>query len=448
MGSDFLREHARGVGSWNKVAVKVFVLPGGVILSAFVLLHATGLLPLSAPTVQFYYYGVLLAGTLIAWRFRATRIVFSLLTLFLAHRALEFFLAARTASTGPGQIAFEAISFLVPLNYAVFSAARERGWSMAAVLPRVALLFLESVFVAAICRPDQVSVPSFLHPEFLGRHWLHLRVQPLGVLAFGITMALLAGRLFLYRKPAESGLLWSLTAFFLSLEYRHLPVVASAYVATGCLILASSVVENSYVLAYHDELTSLPSRRAFNEAILRLEKPYAIAAVDIDHFKCFNDTYGHDIGDQVLRMVASKLERVSGGGQAYRVGGEEFTILFPGKTMKDTVDHLELLRMVIQDARFRVRAGKERRSRTHSNDRRKTMKSRPGTRTPALVEPADQELSVTVSIGVAEATGQLREVEQVIRVADKALYRAKQAGRNQVALGSAMRTRKVAGQSA
>jgi len=99
----------------------------------------------------------------------------------------------------------------------------------------------------------------------------------------------------------------------------------------SCVLAAGSIVETSYLLAYHDELTTLPSRRAFHDALLRLEAPYSIAMVDIDHFKRCNDTYGHDTGDQVLRMVASRLARVSGGGQAYRCGGEEFAILFSGK---------------------------------------------------------------------------------------------------------------------
>src|SRR5258708_6206366 len=112
------------------------------------------------------------------------------------------------------------------------------------------------------------------------------------------------------------------------------------YFGTAALGLASSIVENSYSLAYQDELTGLASRRAFNDALLRLKAPYTIAAVDIDHFKRINDTFGHDTGDQVLRLVASRLARVSGGGEPFRVGGEEFTILFPGRAAKDVTDHL------------------------------------------------------------------------------------------------------------
>jgi PleD family two-component response regulator len=155
-----------------------------------------------------------------------------------------------------------------------------------------------------------------------------------------------------------------------------------------------------------------------------------VAVVDIDHFKSFNDTYGHDTGDQVLRMVAARLARVSGGGEAFRVGGEEFSILFSGKAVKEVVEHLERLRILIQSSTFRVRGGEERRTVTRGPDRRTVARGKRARR----VHPQNSsgELSVTVSIGVAGPTSRLREVEQVIQAADKALYRAKQGGRNRV----------------
>lgn len=86
-------------------------------------------------------------------------------------------------------------------------------------------------------------------------------------------------------------------------------------------------------MAYQDELTSLPGRRALKEYLLKLGSEYTIAMFDIDHFKKFNDTHGHDVGDQVLRMVASKLATVSGRGKSFRYGGEEFTLVFSEKSL-------------------------------------------------------------------------------------------------------------------
>ncbi len=101
-----------------------------------------------------------------------------------------------------------------------------------------------------------------------------------------------------------------MAAVFLWLQFAPVGKASDAYVATAALILAASLIETSYVLAYHDELTGIRGRRAFNESLLSLDQQYAIAIVDIDHFKKFNDTYGHDVGDQVLCMVAKRLSQV------------------------------------------------------------------------------------------------------------------------------------------
>jgi diguanylate cyclase (GGDEF)-like protein len=430
----------------SKGTLKSLFVPGGILLLAAVVLLSGGFLSISAAAVDFYYYAVFVAGIVLAWRFHASRILFALGMLLLAHRAVEFFSAGRAISTGPGRIAFEAICLLVPLNFIVTPLLRERGLGIPAITPRVLLLFLESVFVAVICRPGEKTSPAFLHAALLDRSWFHwTKIPQLALLAFAAAFVVLLARLLLYHKPLESGLLWALAATILSLQTNAVDRIGVAYWATAGLVLLASIIENTYVLAYHDELTSLPARRAFNEALLRLETPYAIAVVDIDHFKSFNDTYGHDTGDQVLSMVAARLARVTGGGQAFRVGGEEFSIFFRGKSMKEVVPHLDSLRIAIEEAKFRVRSTPERRSNLRDGGRRKEDKKATEARSRGARKPATQpsldELSVTVSIGVAEPTPKAHEVEQVIQAADKALYRAKKAGRNRVETASETRTR-------
>jgi diguanylate cyclase (GGDEF)-like protein len=171
-------------------------------------------------------------------------------------------------------------------------------------------------------------------------------------------------------------------------------------------------------MAYHDELTRLPARRALNDALLRVDGTYTVAMVDVDHFKKFNDTHGHDVGDQVLRMVAGRLAQVPGGGRAFRYGGEEFAVLFPGKTAAESAPHLETLRTSVAHATFTTR-GQDRPKRKPKSARARSMSGR--------------QLAVTVSIGAAEARGSVLP-EQVVKAADKALYRAKEGGRNRVAL--------------
>ena len=431
----------------SKGTLKSLFVPGGILLLAAVVLLSGGFLSISAAAVDFYYYSVFVAGILLAWRFHASRVLFALGMLLMAHRAVEFFSAGRALATGPGRIAFEAICFLVPLNFIVTPLLRERGLGIPAIAPRVLVLFLESVFVAVICRPGEKTSPAFLHAALFTRSWFHWTKMPqLALLAFVAAFVVLLVRLLLYHKPLESGLLWALVATFLSLQSNAVDRIGVAYWATAGLVLVASIIENTYVLAYHDELTSLPARRAFNEALLRLETPYAIAVVDIDHFKSFNDTYGHDTGDQVLSMVAARLARVSGGGQAFRVGGEEFSILFRGKSMKEVVPHLEALRTVFEESKFRVRATPDRRANLRDGGRRKEDKKAGEGRLRAAArklpaESALSELSVTVSIGVAEPAPKAHEVEQVIQAADKALYRAKKAGRNRVETAGETRSR-------
>src|SRR3989441_13015310 len=84
-------------------------------------------------------------------------------------------------------------------------------------------------------------------------------------------------------------------------------------------------------MAYQDSLTGLPARRALNEALLRLGGHYTVAMLDVDHFKRINDHHGHDVGDQVLKMIAAKLAQVTGGGKAYRYGGEGVAGIFAGR---------------------------------------------------------------------------------------------------------------------
>ena len=134
-----------------------------MLLAACVVFQgAFGSIPPAA--VHFYFYSVFAAGIVLAWRFHSSRILFALLTLFLAQRALEFFSSGRTAAAGPGRIALEAVAFLLPLNFIAFSVFRERGLVFPAIIPRMALLFFESVFVAIICRPGELMGPAFLTP--------------------------------------------------------------------------------------------------------------------------------------------------------------------------------------------------------------------------------------------------------------------------------------------
>jgi GGDEF domain-containing protein len=412
----------------TRKTVKSILFPGGAIVLAAALLLGTNWASLSPAGIGFFYYAVFIAAALLSWRFHSTRILFAAVILLLGHHAMESFAHGQIASAGSGRIAFEAVALLIPLNFMVLTFFPERGSEGRTLGWFLALLFFESVFVAAISGAGQ-PMPGFLHWSLIPDYrW---RVPQPALLAFMIALGLLLARLVERHRATDSGMFWSLIATWLGLQAGGAGKTSSAYFGTAALVLASSIVENSYSLAYQDELTGLSSRRAFNDALLRLKHQYAIAAVDIDHFKRINDT-----GDQVLRLLASRLARVTGGGEAFRVGGEEFTILFPGRTAKDVTDHLELLRMNIESSSFKIRAGQERRKAQRDSDRR-SAGSRKTKKVPApSIDAQAGAVSMTVSIGIAESQPKLR-AEEVIEQADRALYRAKQSGRNRIETAAA-----------
>jgi diguanylate cyclase (GGDEF)-like protein len=414
---------------------KAWLIPGGSLLAIAAALVNSPLFVQVAPSLAFYYVGAFATGLLLAWRFNSSRVLFSLLVLLLAHRAVGFFSSGQIHS-GPGRTAAVLAALLIPLNFVAFAAMRERGLIIAGIAPRFGLLFLESVVFAVACRPEN-SLANPHHPNAVA-------IPLWALLSFAAAIALFVYRFVQTRKPIEPGFVWSVAAVFMWLQFAPIGKISDAYVATAALILAASLIETSYVLAYHDELTGIRGRRAFNESLLSLDQQYAIAIVDIDHFKNFNDTYGHDVGDQVLCMVAARLSEVGGDGQAFRCGGEEFAIVFRDASAKDAFEHLDSLRQIVGKSTFHVR-GADRRAasvaergsdrRSEKTDRRKSTKKKT-VPTPPSPNRSPDHLSVTVSIGVAEPSTRYRQPEQVIQAADQALYRAKHKGRNRVELAS------------
>lgn len=415
--------------------MKSLLVPGGVLLFCVTLLGYSGWLTLAMPALSFLYYCAIGGGMLLAWRFHSSRIFLSLLVLFLAQWAVGLF----TAEPRLVLMTSHVVAVLVPVNFILIALMHERGFTVAALSPIALLLFVEAVVMAVFASSAAAEKPS----PAQAHHFVTISLPRYAVTVLVLTGIFLIARFLITRKPSDSALLWSLCAVGLALHFTGTGRLSMLYWATGGAILAVSIVENSYLLAYHDELTTLPSRRAFNDAMLRLQSPYSIAVVDIDHFKKFNDTYGHDTGDQVLRLVASNLARVTGGGQAYRCGGEEFMILFPGKTMAEVTGHLEQLRRAIELSEFRMR-GAERRKTPRGPDRRNQRARNKGQAIRELSEERIAEvLSVTVSIGVATAAREPSDPEVVLQAADKAVYRAKANGRNRVESASSARGARV-----
>jgi len=169
-----------------------------------------------------------------------------------------------------------------------------------------------------------------------------------------------------------------------------------------------TTVQTSIEMAVLDQLTGLHNRRFMDIHLARMmeqasgrNKPLALLVLDIDHFKKVNDTYGHDAGDDVLKIFAARLKNIVRGADLLcRMGGEEFIIAMPDTSGQIATKVAERIRETIATDPFPIQKG----ART---------------------------IPVTVSIGLAERGNEL-VFDAVLKRADKALYRAKAEGRNRV----------------
>jgi diguanylate cyclase (GGDEF)-like protein len=393
-------------------------LPGGLLLLTLTLLLQYSLLP-QATAMRWYAVIIFAAASIMGWRFNRSRVLFTVVALGAACVTFTFLLPGFPADSR--RTVLDAIMFLLPLNILALAWVKERGNNSSVLRLCAAGIGLQILAVAWASTYGNAVAGPLLRLAFIDYDYsAWSRIPQPAMLAFVPALIVVALRFLRGRRPIEHGLFWSLVAVFLA--FSSIPALDRiAYFAGAGAILIAALIENSHMLAYRDELTGLPGRRALNERLLKLEGTHAIAMVDVDHFKKFNDTFGHDCGDQALRMVATRLGAVTGGGEPFRYGGEEFTIVFPDKNIDEAITHLERLRQTIEESIFKIRGP----------DRRNKKAKRPSGEGAPLRRP--KETSVTVSIGVAEAEGQSLKPAEVLEAADKALYRAKRTGRNRVA---------------
>ncbi len=398
----------------RKSLLALLVPEGLIVLAAAALLRWDATLAPIAPFLPAYPWVALAAAALLAVRFGRSGVVFGLAALALAERAV--------ALSGAAPAVLRATGLLLPLNLAAFGALPQRGLLSASGARRALALLSQVALVLVLARPDQRDAAALLDARLLPG-WLGggAPVGDLALVAFAAAAILFVVLIVRHPGPQPRGFLWALVAGVLALSAGSGAVVAGLTAATflfgtAALVLLVAVVEGSHALAFRDALTGLPSRRAFDDALRRLAGPCAIAMVDVDHFKAVNDRHGHDVGDQVLRMVARVLEDVGHGGRAFRYGGEEFALVFPAANAADYTRALEERRAAVEASAFTLR----------SPDRPRRKPKRPARRA------AQSRLGVTISIGVAERAGADVPPDAVVLAADEALYRAKDAGRNRV----------------
>lgn len=351
-------------------------------------------------------YGV---GIALAWVFHRSRALVLLACLAMLELAL-------VGAPDRGALLLAYGTLLVGLTGAL-ALTRDRGMlsrggtaqaTVGAVVVLLAtVLFDEPEALAAFAAPTSSPLGA-LWPGLPGAT-LVAAILGLGGVAFAF---------YRWRGPVDRSLVWTVLLLLLAMHPAVGPSRSAIMLVAAGLTMTLSVVETSYLLAYRDDLTGLLGRRALMQDLDGINGVYAIAMVDVDHFKKFNDKHGHDVGDQVLQMVASKLARTPGGPKAYRYGGEEFTLLFAGRTAEMSKPHLEAVRDAIENATFSLRSW--RRPRKKPTDPKKARGGQ------------SKKLFVTVSLGVADTTGDDDTPEIVLKRADQALYRAKKKGRNRV----------------
>lgn len=396
-----------------RAALFRLLIPGSLVVAVAVLVWLWQPRPdFLVASLPLYPYFVAVLAAFLGWRFRRSRALM-VLVLTGSGYALPLVLPSHWHS-----LAQQQWLLLVPLDLLWLSLIAERqllSWSM---LGR--LLFLCSQPLALVLwhyyRPDWFNTVLHLSPP----HWpWAIGDQVLPMVALSYAVSLIGLLLVLLQRPAveEATMVWALVLFGAA---EFAPADLRSYLfATVVLLLIVSLLEISHAMAYRDELTGLESRRALRDLLLRRRSGYCVAVVDIDHFKKVNDTHGHDVGDQVLKMVAGQLDRLSHGGRAFRYGGEEFVLVFATGAIDDVVDIVESLREQVSQAPFALRS-----------QPRPAQKPKPVVRSGRAVKT----LRVTVSIGVAAWQRGLSS-EQVIKKADQALYRAKKTGRNRVVKG-------------
>ncbi|RDH84018.1 MAG: hypothetical protein DIZ80_07740 [endosymbiont of Galathealinum brachiosum] len=314
-------------------------------------------------------------------------------------------------------LSYGLLSGFLPLLLLGITLLPERGIISVRAIPAYILLLLALLFSLFVTTTTPTWGLQIVLTDWLPVHYFDWTQQSQSVVMISVFVFIYMLILYFLKPTSQMATgLGVLVMLIAQLHFGSKEDSLNVFSVIALIMCIYSVIHESWRMAYLDELTELPTRRALREKFQTLGGLYTVAMLDVDHFKKFNDTYGHDTGDAVLRMIATKMNKVSGGGTSYRYGGEEFTIVFNGKDSESSIKHLEALREKIATTPFVINRASRRK-----NDRRaKTAKNK--------------SVRVTVSIGVADSSENTSahgvSAWDLLKKADKALYKAKQNGRN------------------
>lgn len=373
-------------------------------------------------TLRLVPYSFFIVSAFISLYFGRSRIFYLSFFMALLHWALTSYYPYQQPSQQLSLLL--VLGVLGPINLAILSLLRDRGMSLVQSYIFASMLGLQLALVVEVMNGHVGQWLEGLELTYLTQTLFDdvgVFLPNAVLLSLLLSSIVIAARLLFRHTPLNNALMVLLLAQGLAFNFiGSTTIVVVLFVVSG-LVALLCLLQHSYDMAYRDELTGLLGRRALNERFLRLGGHYIIVMVDVDHFKKFNDTYGHDVGDQVLKMLASHLDKTGGGGRAYRYGGEEFVLVFEHKSLQQVKPYLEKLRQNVANYPMRIRG------------QGRPKDAQKGARLRKKISGAT-DLSVTISLGAAHRSESLKTPLAVMEAADKALYRAKKAGRNRVIL--------------
>jgi diguanylate cyclase (GGDEF)-like protein len=360
-------------------------------------------------------------------RFGQERYVYLAILFFSVFSILHLFYYVEL-SEASGNAALFFASLIIPFNIFLFYMLPVRGISSYDGIVRVLTVLLQAAALFILHGMETPWALTLSNRKLLFTQLPGWLAVPEPGLLLGLVIMSIMVFMWLKKESQEAQMMLALQLTgivalnFRSSWFAHVDTQGVFVVMAGLcsIILLFNILESSLGTVKLDALTGLPGRKTLDDNMNMLTGLYSIAMVDIDHFKLINDKYGHETGDQVLKFLAGRL-RTLPFGKAYRYGGEEFTIVAPGWDKKELQPLLDELRESIYSAEFYLRST--------SRPQRTTSGAK-------LRQGASQgkRIQLSVSIGIAQVSKSYPTPEMVIIAADKALYKAKDKGRNCVEL--------------
>ena len=372
---------------------------------------------LNFDAVMFYgSIAIPVAGLVLALVFRGGRATFAFLTLAWAWLCLDSDAAEPWLTFAAGAHLAETAIIFTGINLLALTLSRE----------------FALISVRSLCALIVLTAQSLLGIYLSSEHWAEIWGMERAAAALLADTAVHA--------PNLSSFFWlvaapvALSRWYVGRDPLHLGLGGAALLAgigvyqvtaglspvtwffAAGLAQVAALALSAYRDAFSDQLTELPGRFLLDQNLSKLGRRYAVALLDVDLLRRFNHRYGHSVGDQVLRLVSSRL-RQHFGGNAYHFGGEEFCVIFSGLQSHFALSRCDAFRDEIERHEFVLR-GRDRPVATSRRRRGEGSRKR--------------GVHVTISIGVAHRDGHHASSTAVMSAASKALHRAKQLGRNLV----------------